>query len=254
MFNFIFKKKERLNLPYKREIHCHIIPGVDDGSRKLESSLSYLKSLSELGVEEVIFTPHRIDDRFENTPAIIDPIFNNLQEAVTREGVNLRLNYSFEYRLDTGFLTLLSKGKWGEESCALRPLRGRYLLIENSFAHPVQEMDELIFHLQDCGFYPILAHPERYRYYAGHNGRFYHHLQDQQLEFQCNILSFTGYYGSETKKVVYWMLENGYINYLGSDLHNEQHVQLIKKFLQSKEYASLRPRLVEMIGNDQMEE
>jgi hypothetical protein len=50
------------------------------------------------------------------------------------------------------------------------------------------------------------------------------------------------------------MLENGYINYLGSDLHNEQHVQLIKKFLQSKEYASLRPRLVEMIGNDQMEE
>jgi tyrosine-protein phosphatase YwqE len=78
-------------------------------------------------------------------------------------------------------------------------------------------------------------------------------LQDQQLEFQCNILSFTGYYGDVAKKMVYWMLDNGYVNFLGSDLHNEQHVKLISKFLSSKEYAQLRPRLVDMIGNDHME-
>ncbi len=253
MFNFIFKKRERLPLPYKRELHCHIIPGVDDGSRRLESSISYLKALSSFGVEEVVFTPHCIDERYENTPEIIDPIFRQVSEAVQQAALPLQLSYSFEYRLDSGFLQLMQQGKFGTPDCRLRPLHGRYLLIENSFAHPVQEMDDLIFQLLELGYYPILAHPERYLYYAGHHGRFYNHLQDQQLEFQCNILSFSGYYGDVAKKMVYWMLDNGYVNFLGTDLHNDQHVHLIAQFLKSKEYAAIRPRLVEMIGNDRME-
>jgi tyrosine-protein phosphatase YwqE len=252
MFNFL-KRRERLPLPYKREIHCHIIPGVDDGSRSLDSSLSYLKSLSLFGVEEIVFTPHCIDERFENTPDTINPVFTELQAAAKQEGIKLDMSYSFEYRLDGGFLELMQRGGFGSPDCALRPLYGRYILIENSFAHPIQEMDEVVARLLDLGFYPVLAHPERYLYYAGHHGRFYHHLQDQQLEFQCNILSFTGYYGDVAKKMVYWMLDNGYVNFLGSDLHNEQHVKLISKFLSSKEYAQLRPRLVDMIGNDHME-
>jgi tyrosine-protein phosphatase YwqE len=253
MFHFIFKKRERLPLPYKREIHCHIIPGVDDGSRRLDSSLFYLKSLASFGVEEVVFTPHRIDERIENTPEIIDPIFRRLREAAEQEQIPLKMDYSFEYRLDSGFLKLTQDGKFGAPGCKLRPLHGRYLLIENSFAHPVQEMDDLIYQLLDLGYYPVLAHPERYLYYAGHHGRFYNHLQDHQLEFQCNILSFTGYYGDVAKKMVYWMLDQGYINFLGSDLHNDEHVHRIAQFLKSKEYEQLRPRLVEMIGNDHME-
>jgi tyrosine-protein phosphatase YwqE len=253
MFHFIFKKRERLALPYKREIHCHIIPGVDDGSRSLEASIFYLKSLASFGVEEVVFTPHRIDERFENNTAIIDPIFHQLQEAAEQERLSIKLDYSFEYRLDSGFLQLMQDGKFGAPSCSLRPLRGRYLLIENSFAHPFQEMDDLIYQLLDLGYYPVLAHPERYLYYAGHHGSFYKHLQEHQLEFQCNLLSFAGYYGDVAKKMVYWMLDQGYVNFLGSDLHNDEHVHRIAQFLQSKEYAQLRPRLVEMIGNDHME-
>lgn len=252
MFNFL-KPRERLLLPYKRELHCHIIPGVDDGSRSLEASLSYLKALASFGVKEVVFTPHCIDERYENTPAIIDPLFSELQAAAAGEHIDLGMSYSFEYRIDGGFLDLMRHGEFGAPDCAFRPLHGRYLLIENSFVHPIQEMDEVVSRLVSLGYYPILAHPERYSYYAGHNGRYYHYLKEQQLEFQCNLLSFAGYYGDVAKKMAYWMLDNGYVNFLGSDLHNDQYVQALDKFLRSKEYARIRPQLVRMIGNDHME-
>ena len=111
-------------------------------------------------------------------------------------------------------------------------------------------MDEMIERLQNDGYSLILAHPERYLYYAGMHGSHYHHLQEMNVEFQCNILSFTGYYGDVAKKMVYWMLNNGYVNYLGSDMHNEQHIKLIDKFLRSKDYAKIQSELIDSVNND----
>jgi tyrosine-protein phosphatase YwqE len=253
MFSFCFKKRERLPLPYQRELHCHIIPGVDDGSRKKEDSLFYLESLASFGVQQVVFTPHCIEERFENTPTIIEPIFQDLAHSVQQKhGLDLSLSYSFEYRLDPGFLKLLEQSNFGVEGCQLRPLYGKYLLIENSFAQQVPGMDRVVAEIQQRGFYPILAHPERYIYYAGHKGQYYHQLQNHQVEFQCNLLSFAGYYGDVAKKMAYWMLEQGYVNFLGSDLHHHQHVHLISQFLKSKEYARIYPLLREQISNDRM--
>lgn len=253
MFEFFLKKRERLPLPYKRELHCHIIPGVDDGVQKMETSIRCLTALQELGVEEIIFTPHCIEERFENTVETIHPIFKSLQTTANEAGLTLKMTYSFEYRLDEGFLKLRSHGKFGDSECKLRPLYGRYLLIENSFIQPLQGLEQLIYQLQADGYYLILAHPERYEYYAGHNGKFYHSLQDQQVEFQCNILSFAGYYGRVAQKMAYWMLDNGYVNFLGSDVHGMKHIELISDFLRSKEYERIHYLLGNSINNDRME-
>ena len=88
-------------------------------------------------------------------------------------------------------------------------------------------------------------------YYAGHHGRFYHHLQEHQVEFQVNILSFAGMYGDVAKKMAYWMLDQGYVNFLGSDMHNPRHAELLDKFLRSKNYAAIYDQLCECVGNDQ---
>lgn len=253
MFDFLFRKRDPLPLPYKRELHCHIIPGVDDGVQEMTTSVRCLGALHKLGVEEFIFTPHCIKERFENTEEKIRPIFEDLQRASSEAGLSLPMDFSFEYRLDDGFLKQSSYGKYGETVCRVRPLYGRYLLIENSFIQPLHGLKQLIYRLQSDGYYLILAHPERYGYYAGHNGRFYHDLQDQQVEFQCNILSFTGYYGQVAKKMVYWMLENGYVNFLGSDVHGMRHIGLITDFLRSKEYEKIYYRLTNSINNDRMD-
>lgn len=242
-----------LPLPYKRDIHCHIIPGVDDGSPEMEFSLQYLKSLSEMGLERVIFTPHHTEPNFMNTPHKIAPIFNELRANIQNADIPVICeDFSFEYRMDESFLHMMESGKWGEESCELRPLKDHYLLIENSFVQPLLNLDDVLFKLQDQGWYLIMAHPERYQYYTRRGIKAYEHLQDIGVEFQCNLLSFSGYYGETAQKMAYKLLDEGYVNFLGSDLHNIRHVQLLRKFLATKDYAEIRDDLVLSIENDKL--
>jgi len=250
--DFIFHRHhEQLPMPYKRELHCHIIPGVDDGSPELDFSLQYLKSLSDMGVERVIFTPHHTEPNFMNTPQRIGPLFAEVKHNAISQEIPIECeDYSFEYRIDESFLRMMNTGKMGEESCELRPLKGRYILIENSFSQPLLNLDDVLYKLQDQGWYLIMAHPERYHYYASRGLHPYQHLQDIGVELQCNLLSFSGYYGEQAKKTAYRLLDEGMIGFLGSDLHNARHASLIQKFLQTREYASIREDLVEMIQND----
>lgn len=252
--DFLFhRKREMLPLPYKREMHCHIIPGVDDGSPEMDFSLQYLKALSEIGLERVIFTPHHTEPNFMNTPHKILPIFNQLKDQAQAQEIPVELEgFSFEYRLDESFLHMMETGKFGEESCELRPLKDHYLLVENSFVQPLLNLDDVLFKLQDMGWYVIMAHPERYSYYSRRGLKQYEHLQDMGVEFQCNLLSFSGYYGESAQKTAYKLLDEGYVNFLGSDLHNMRHVQLIRNFLATKNYAEIRDELVHSIENDKI--
>lgn len=253
MFEFLFKKREPLPLPYKRELHCHLIPGVDDGSPNVEESISLLRSLQGFGVERVIFTPHHTFPRFMNTPEIIQPIFDNLKKEAAAQGLTIQCeDYSFEYRLDETFINLMQSGKFGEAQCQIRPLKDNYLLIENSFSHPIPNLERLIERLLSDGYYLVMAHPERYPYYFGHHGKFYHNLQEHQVEFQVNVLSFAGHYGDVPRKMARWMLEQGYVNFLGSDMHHQGYVKALDKFLRSKDYADIYEQLCECIGNDQI--
>lgn len=212
-----------------------------------------MAALQEYGVERVIFTPHRTDPYFQNTIEGIQPKFDLLKAEIAKAGLTIEAeDFSFEYRLDEGFKNLYEAGKYGEPLCKVKPLRGRYLLIENSFSRPLVTMDQIVYDLQSRGYYPVLAHPERYLYYAERNRRGYEHLQEMQVEFQCNLLSFAGYYGETSKRMAYWMLEQGYVSFLGSDLHNLHHVELIAKFLRTKDYASIREDLEDMINNDKI--
>ena len=247
----LHRRREMLPMPYKRELHCHIIPGVDDGAEMPAESLLYIKDLSDMGIERIIFTPHHTEPKFMNTPEKIEPLYQSLCSEVSKAGIPIQLeDFSFEYRLDESFLQMMSSGKWGEEQCQLRPLKDRYLLIENSFGQPLFNLDDVLRQLQEKGWFLIMAHPERYHYYIQRGLRAYEHLADLGVEFQCNLLSFSGYYGEHAQKTAMRLLEEGLVSYLGSDLHNAHHVELLKKYLSSKDYARLRDELVMACNND----
>ena len=250
--DFLFnRQREMLPMPYKRELHCHIIPGVDDGVAEQQDSIQYIKDLGEMGIENIIFTPHHTEPRFMNTPEIIEPKFQALRSEVSAAGIPVQLEgYSFEYRLDESFLNMAENGKYGEPACQLRPLKDRYLLIENSFGQPLGNLDEVLYRLQSQGWFLILAHPERYRYYNERGLRPYEHLADLGVEFQCNMLSFFGYYGEHAQKTALRLLDEGLVSFLGTDLHNAHHIELLQKFLRSKEYRRIREDLVMSAHND----
>ncbi|MDO4497436.1 MAG: hypothetical protein Q4B58_06385 [Bacteroidales bacterium] len=251
MFEFLFKKRKPLPLPYKRDLHCHIIPGVDDGFQFEEDSVSALRRMQDLGLEKVIFTPHHTAPHFLNTPEKIQPVFDHLSELMREDGLSVEAeDYSFEYRVDESFLDLMETGKWGDAGCSIRPLKGRYLLIESGWMSAIPNFELVIQRLVEQGYYLILAHPERYPYYARNYEYYYPMLQEQQVQFQCNLLSFAGHYGDHVKHVAHWMLRHGYVNFMGSDLHRLAHCERIERYLASKEYASIREALCENLDND----
>lgn len=254
LLDFLFHPhREMLSLPYKREIHCHLIPGVDDGSETPEDSLQYVRALAEMGVRNLIFTPHHTEPKFLNTPEIIEPKYQALCQEVTKAGIPVNIEgYSFEYRIDSSFIQMSESGKWGEAQCQLRPLKGRYVLVENGFNQPLYNLEDVLRDLQERGWFPIMAHPERYLYYVERGLSAYEHLADLGVEFQCNMLSFSGYYGRHTQKMALQLLEEGMISYLGSDLHNDKYVKALQDYLRSSDYAHLRDDLEMACNNDKL--
>ena len=234
MFRFLFNKKSQVEakLPYSTELHCHIIPAVDDGSASLEDSLELCTRLKALGVNKILATPHCTESTFENTVETIEPQFNSLVEGLASSGVDIELHFSFEYRIDDNFLNIF-KNK------LIKPLPGNYVLVENSFIQPSWNLENLLYELKLQGYIPILAHPERYLYYASDKS-IYTKLYDQGTLFQINLLSFAGFYGKNVQRTALWMLEKGYVDFIGTDCHNMTQIVAIEDYLKSKAYQKIK--------------
>lgn len=239
MFNFLKKSKQPQQLIFTTDIHCHVVPGVDDGSPDVETSMELLERMSSWGLRRIIATPHMTLDTFENTPDILDPALAELQHAVEKSGLPLTVERTAEHRLDPFFTAQLEKG-------AIVPYPNNYLLVENSFVQEPWGLDRTLFDLKLRGYKPIIAHPERYLYYHADPDR-YTQLHKAGNLFQINLLSLAGYYDRESKKMAEQLLEKGLVDFIGTDLHHHRHADTIEEYLGSKDYRRLaesHPRLL----------
>ena len=235
-------KKEQVKLFYNTDIHCHILPGVDHGSRSIEQSLDMLRAEQEMGISRVILTSHVTAVTFENTRETLMDAFLKLKDAVTDAGLEMDLYLSAEYRMDEYF---------DKEYAAdhLIPMPGNHILLENSFQQELMNLNDLLFDMQVKGYKTVLAHPERYTYYSRRRKR-YEELHNAGARFQINILSFTGYFGEEARESALWFAKNGMIDYLGSDMHNVKHAHIIMDYLNSKEWKKLSRDIEQTVKND----
>ncbi len=236
MFRFLFNRKGHVEakLPYSTELHCHVIPDVDDGSSSLKESIEICKRLKALGVNKILATPHCTESTFENTVETIKPQFDSLVEGLSSSGVDLELHFSFEYRMDDNFINIFKNKQ-------IKPLPGNYVLVENSFIQPSWNLENLLYELKVQGYRPILAHPERYAYYLSDKS-VYTKLYEQGTLFQVNFLSFAGFYGKNVQRAALWMLDKGYVDFVGTDCHNLTQLQAIEDFLKSKAYQKMKDK------------
>ncbi len=243
MFN-IFKKSSTkpVNLFFKTDIHCHLIPGIDDGAAEAAEGALLVEREKGWGIERIICTPHITEDTFENTPEIISGAFTKLKEAVCTQGTDILLDYSAEHRLSPFFFSELEKGH-------IRPFPNNYLLVENYFLQETWNMEQVIYDLAIKGYKPVLAHPERYQYYMTNRDR-YLQLHRSGLLFQINLLSLAGYYGKMQKQVAEWLMDKEMVDFIGSDMHNVRHAEAIERYLQSKDYKKHAAILEGRILND----
>lgn len=203
--------------------HSHLLPGVDDGVQTIAETRQILTSYEQHGVKEVWLTPHIMED-IPNTTALLHSRYTELT-TVYRGPIILHL--AAEYMLDNLFEQRLQQDD-------LLPLgkEGKHLLVETSYFNPPYAFDDILSCIKSKGYFPILAHPERYVYMEQKD---YEHLIRQNVAFQLNLPSLVGAYGVEAKRKAQWLLQKGYYHHIGTDTHRLQTWQyLIRQKIDKK--------------------
>lgn len=234
MFNLFNRKREPRPIfaPLVTDMHCHLIPRVDDGSKCLEESIECLKTLKAVGYSKVIITPHFQYPRFTNDEDDICRRYAELKEQAPDYGVEIAMEgIAGEYRIDSGFAPRLENPRFLQ-------VAGKYVLVEFPLHQQLKGADEFIFDMQMRGYEIILAHPERYPYLNIMGSRI-EQLKNQGVYFQTNVLSFGGFYGDEAKKRAFQMLENGWVEFIGTDTHNVLYAKALVDISHSRKLERL---------------
>ena len=222
----VFKKKPEEIAPLDLswlgvDMHSHLIPGIDDGSKTMEESLGLVKRLADFGLKKIITTPHIMSEYYRNTPEIIQMGLEDLRKAVKNEGIAIEIEAAAEYYMDEIFL---EKVKSGEK---MLTFGDDYILVETGFINKPQMLLDIFFHLEMAGYQPILAHPERYQYLIA-DKKLQEELIDRKLLFQVNLLSLTGFYSRQVKDFGEMLVEKGAVALLGTDCHNARYLDMLE--------------------------
>ncbi len=255
--------------------HSHILPGVDDGVETMDEALRILATYEALGIKELWLTPHIMED-IPNSAEKLATRFDELKAAYSGNiQLHLAAEYMIDNHLrkllnaregdKTNKLRHSQcEGRWHEQSevtegskttnnchsCVrgaseaegdnnLLPIgtAGKHILVETSYYNSPMRMDETLQQIKSLGYFPLLAHPERYMYLDNTD---YLKLHSQGVKFQLNLASLAGGYGKTVKKKAEWLLANGLYNIAGSDLHCEDTIEIITK-------CELREKVVEQV-------
>lgn len=204
----------------KTDMHSHLLPGIDDGSPDMKTSLELIKGMMELGYTKLITTPHIMWDMYKNTSEVILKKLELLKTAVKKEGMNVEIGAAAEYFLDDYVAGIVKNNE------PLLTVSGNMVLVEFSMAQPSMSLKDILFDMQMQGYQPIIAHPERY-IYLERSKEFYDELKDIGCLFQCNLLSLTGHYGKTQQELAQCLIKKGYYDLLGTDLHNARHLDAL---------------------------
>jgi tyrosine-protein phosphatase YwqE len=238
VLNF-FKKKTPITEVFPQnfiDIHSHLLPGIDDGAKDIEDSISLISKMSSYGINNFITTPHVLGSVWPNTTDIILDKLDVLQEELDkREMSHINISAAAEYMLDEEFCNLLKKRD-------LLTLKEDSLLVEMSYLNAPVNLYEMLFDLQLAGYRPILAHPERYNFYH-HKFDVYHRLKSAGCRFQINMLSLTGYYGESVKKIGEKLIKEGLVDFIGSDAHHHKHLDALVNIGNKKIVEAIKPLL-----------
>ncbi len=208
------------------DMHSHLLPGIDDGVKSVEESIELIKKYKELLFKKLIITPHINSDYYKNTKEIIQNKLEELKEAVEKNGIDIQLDFAAEYMVDNGFRKMIDKKD-------LLTINGNYVLIELQSTNEPLYFNDIVFDLQIAGYKVILAHPERYVFWHS-NFKKYEELKERNVYFQVNAVSLSGFYSHNIQTVANKLIENNFIDFIGSDVHNQNYMDYLESSMNSK--------------------
>lgn len=220
------------------DLHCHILPGIDDGARNLEEAVEMARIAEAEGIEKIVATPHLFREGFareglgtiEKKRQLLTRTLDaaDIQVEIMRGAeVYIAHNLIDEIRINRDFLVINHH---------------HYMFVEFPSNHVFSGVKELFFELMNEGITPIIAHPERNSVFAGHPLFLYELVQLGSL-VQANSGSFSGIYGKKVEQAAFRFLELRLVHFIASDGHNRR--SLVPRLLEAKERAG------EILGNEE---
>ncbi len=203
-----------------RDMHCHILPGVDDGSSNLRYSLAMLNAAKAAGITSIVCTPHCRDPYFN---------YDKMEDAFTRlQAAAPDFNFTMGFEVNHYKLMKLGVDQWapylGFEGT------GEFLLeLEDSCtADSFRDYDHTIYQLQSMGYSVIIAHPERYEAIRK-DVSWAQHLVDLGCKLQCSADFINGGRLGNSKHTAKKLFKMGLYSYIASDAHRIEHYDLFAK-------------------------
>jgi len=226
MFGLFKKKPEKKHVNFNYEsimvdMHSHVLPGIDDGAKTPEDSIVLIRKMMDLGIKKIIATPHVMIDFYRNTPETITNALNILKAELIKENIDIPVEAAAEHYFDETFEGRVKEGR-------LITMGDNYALFEFSFINKPPNAVPVIQKMNDMGYKPILAHPERYPYMDLEQ---FKNLRNWGCNFQLNTISLTGYYGKESKKLAETLIDNELVDFISSDMHHIKHAAALKDAL-----------------------
>jgi protein-tyrosine phosphatase len=195
------------------DLHCHMLPGIDDGAGDLTVSLQMAQAAVDQGVTVVACTPHILPGLYHNTGPAIRQAIAQLQAALDDNGIALQLTTGADVHMAPDFVAGLRSGR------LLSIADSRYVLVEPPHHTAPPQIEEFFFSLIAVGYVPILTHPERLSWVPSRYQTI-KKLVESGVWMQVTAGSFTGAFG---RNPLYWaerMLDEGRVHLIASDAHD----------------------------------
>ena len=199
------------------DVHSHILPNIDDGSRSIDETFNLIKEAKEAGFEGIICTSHYMENYYETDRPEREVWINAIHENLKNKNIEKNLYLGNEIYMSDNIIKLLEDGK------ATTMNDTSYVLFELPLNVEPMNLYDMVYEMQQYKIVPILAHPERYSFVQTDPELIYD-LIDKGVLMQANYGSIVGQYGKKAQMIVQKFLENNMIHMLGTDAHRQNTI------------------------------
>jgi len=200
------------------DLHCHLLPGIDDGARNISESVALARMAYDSGITHVVCTPHIHEGYFDNNIEIIESTHKIFKSALEREGIPLKSHFAAEVRINPNIVAMAQQNRL--------PFLGYFdnqpvLLLELPHSHIPPGTEQLIAWLKKQGILPMIAHPERNRdILSSYNKASW--LRGKGVLFQLTAGAITGTFGERVQECAFKLLNDRFADIIATDAHNQK--------------------------------
>ena len=237
------------------DLHCHILPGIDDGAENLEASIAMAEKAISQGITHILCTPHHNNGKYTNPKSEVVSRVLNLQEELDRRNLPLTVLEGQEVRITGDLMEEIENGQ-----ILFTDLDDTYILIEFPTMDIPAYTENIFFQLRRMGKIPVIVHPERNAKFREDPNRLIEYLEMGCLA-QLTAPSYVGIFGKSVQKTAKEMVEHNLVQMVASDAHGvnkrnfymKEAYEAIAKDFGEEKVVAMQQVAKDLLNGDQVE-